>query len=206
MSGNENQFNELLQRYIESLDKENENIDLIIELEGASRFSSEVKIYFEEARISQYLYYERLASKKEPAIVKNLVTVFRENKKHFSEDGNIWTYFKHLLSSIDLSWEQVLYNIKMSPRFADDIRKEEMNLQRIPPAKLAAISHMVDADSNKVLKLAYQWLIEFNKSDTSFAVSYREIQDCFNHTSEEKIIDQKHKLVIEYIRNLEKSL
>jgi len=207
MTGHENNLEKIFENYIEGLDTDSENQKLLMELKNASKFSADAKRYYEEARLSQYLYYRRLSSKKESTIVEGLVSAFKEKNARYTKDGNIWGYFNELMKSKEISWSQILYDIKMHARFADSLKKEEMNLFRISPKKLVAITNFLEGDPNIVLQLAYKYLVDIKRTKPSTpAISYREIKD--DSEDDDRGItqtDYEQEKIIKYIGELEKA-
>jgi len=69
-----------LDRYIESIDNDNENRDLILQLKNVSEKYPETKEIYHEARIHQYFYYKNVAKKKENAVVGQFMDRLRQRK------------------------------------------------------------------------------------------------------------------------------
>jgi hypothetical protein len=207
MAGHENNLDRVFENYIESLDTDNENLKILMELENASKFCADAKRYYEEARLNQYLYYKRLSSMKESTIVDNLVSAFKEKNAQHTKNNNIWRYFNELMKSKGISWKQILLNIKMNTKLADYFKKEEMNLYRISPEKLVAITNLLEGDPNTVLQLAYKYLVEIKKTRPSTsAISYREVKDVFEDNGYSITqTDYEQKEIIKYIDELKKA-
>ena len=62
-----------LDRYIESINNDNEDRDLILQLKNVSEKYPETKAIYHEARIHQYFYNKRLAKKSEDGVVKRII-------------------------------------------------------------------------------------------------------------------------------------
>lgn len=210
MTGQENRFRRILDKYIDSIDNGNENRELIMKLEDESVYSAEAKNCYEEARLAQLLYYGHLISIREPVVIDSLVSTFKEKRQCNIKHNNIWEYLNSIIESKDLSWEQILKQVKMNPGFAVLFKKGEMNLNRVAPEKLAQISNFLNGDANQVIQLAYQWFRESKKPEThTFGISYREVSIGFNvcdGDSNQNAADQEKKLALRYIQKLEKAL
>lgn len=211
MNGQEKKYRRILEEYLDSIDNENENCELIMELEDAREIFAEARNCFEEARLAQFLYYKHIASKRKSAVIDSLVSVFKEKQQLNTKYENIWDYLNCTIMSNNLSWEQILREVKMNPRFASSFKNGEMNLSRVAPEKLAEISRILKVDSNQVLQLAYQWFLKAkNELKHTPAISYREVScgfdTCNDDISKNEENDEDRKMVIRYIQELEEAL
>ncbi len=210
MTGQENSYRVILDKYIESLDNDNEDRALIKRLETLSNSFREARDCYEEALIAQTLYYENLISQNEQAIVSSLVSAFQENKKKEMQYNSIYDYFNSLIQNNDLSWERIIKDINMSPRFIELFKSGKMHLLRIKPEKLAQISKILKADPDQVLRLAYRWISEASKkAEPSSVISYREVSGILyahkeNEQKENKAREQNPAL--DYLYRLEQVL
>ncbi len=207
MAGHENTLKKMLEDYIESLDDEKENQELLMELENISKNCDDAKKYYEEARLNQYLFYKRLVYMKESNILDSLISEFRRKNAKTTNYSNIWRYFNELIKSKGVSWKKVLNSIGMDTRFADRLRKEKMNIYRISAEKLVAITNLLEGDPNIVLQLAYKWLAENKKTrPNNLAVSYREVRDELEEVEFDLAQnEQKKDEIRDYIAKLEKA-
>lgn len=71
----------VLENYIDSLDNEEENRELLFKLREASKDSIEARDYYKEARINQYFYYRRLAIEREANVMSRAVMALKEREK-----------------------------------------------------------------------------------------------------------------------------
>jgi len=197
----------VLENYIDSLDNEEENRELLFKLREASKDSIEARDYYKEARINQYFYYRRLAIEREANVMSRAVMALKEREKK-KEHINIWAYFNKLRENKNLSWGEILSTVNFNPRLACDIQKGDMDLRRITPRILAKITELLEGDPKKVVNLAYRFFVESqNIMPTPRVVSYREVREGFVHDGkngggfEKK--DEERQEMLEHLRELE---
>lgn len=206
----EETLEKILENYIESLDNEKENLELLLKLKAASKETIEARDYYKEARLNQFFYYRRLAVAHEGSVVDRSLFALKERERK-NEHDNIWAYFNKLKENKNLSWGEILRTAKISPRLACDIQKEKLDLKRITPRILAKITSLLEGDPKKVVKLAYCFFLERKDILTmpkGFAVSYRVVRDSFvdddNGTGGSfGKKDDEQKQIIEYLKELE---
>ncbi len=207
MSELKENLEKVLEDYIDSLDNEEENRELLLKLKKASKDSIKARSYYREARINQYFYYRRLAIAREESVVNRARMVFKEREQK-REHVNIWAYFNNLRENKNLSWGEILSTVNFNPRLACDIQKGDMDLRRITPRILAKITELLEGDPKKVVNLAYRFFVESqNIMPTPRVVSYREVREGFVHDGkngggfEKK--DEERQEMLEYLRELE---
>lgn len=200
----------ILENYIDSLDNEKENRELLLKLKEASENSIEARDFYKEARINQYFYYRRLAIAREESVVNRALMALKEREQK-KEHVNIWTYFNKLRENKNLSWREILRTVNFNPRLARVIQREEMDLRRITPRILVRITELLEGDPKKVINLAYRYFVESqNIISTPKAVSYREVKEGLTHDGKnsggfEKKDEEREKM-IEYLKALEEML
>ena len=94
-----------LDRYIESINNDNEDRDLILQLKNVSEKYPETKEIYHEARIHQYFYNKRLAKKREDGVVGQFMDRLCEKARHEDEIERLRSEIDGALSMLGLVQE-----------------------------------------------------------------------------------------------------
>jgi len=168
---------ETLEEYLCSIDNGEENLKLYCELKIMSNVSEEAKMFYQQARIAQMLFYEGLIAQRKPIIEESLLKEFSKINSEEPKFQDIWSYFNYLLVEAKCNWKTVLTTVGMDTKLSKSFSEQNMNLERVSPTILAKIGRLLGAQPNLLLEFSYKWFLQERETEYS-AVSYRVLNSC----------------------------
>lgn len=140
----------LYEKYVEKLDEEIDERDLLAKLKESSLLSDRGKELYEKALLAQLLYYEKETQKEMP----QLLSKFMERQIAIREtEEDVWCYLNSLLRNKGLTWSKVLNNLGKSTHLAPQMSTGSLNIERLPVALLVDIATILDANRDKLIAL-----------------------------------------------------
>jgi transcriptional regulator with XRE-family HTH domain len=156
-------LNIIYDTFIEGLDQDKENKELLSILKEHSTSSDDAKILYEQALLAYVLFQEKKTASRLPALMEKFRASYFKQAITTTTTESIWDYLNQLLTANKLVWSEALRRIGVSPQLAHQIKSGQSNISRFKPEKLAALLKLLDVDFERVLGLIKEQLyIEYS--------------------------------------------
>lgn len=181
-------LNIIYDTFIEGLDQDKENKELLSILKEHSTSSDDAKILYEQALLAYVLFQEKKTASRLPALMEKFRASYFKQAITTTTTESIWEYLNQLLVTNKMTWSEALKKIGVSTQFANQFKSGQFTISRFKPEKLAALLKLLEADFERVLGLIREQLYVEHGIPYSNVVHFRK----FNQEPIPKELPQTH--------------